>query len=95
MKLLLSAYLAALTTTFCAVVAAPAGTDDLVERASCTFSGSSGASQAIAQKKSCSVITLSNVEVPAGTTLDLTGLNDGTQVRKTSFIFIDFRKVAE
>lgn len=87
MKLLLATYLAALATIFCAVVAVPAATNDLVERANCNFSGTSGASQAIAQKKTCSSITLTNVVVPAGTTLDLTGLNDGTQVRKITYMF--------
>lgn len=45
--------------------------------ASCTFSD---AVSAEAGKKSCSTITLSNVEVPAGQTLNLTGLNEGTKV---------------
>lgn len=49
-------------------------------RSSCTFSGSSGAASAIANKKSCSTITLNSVVVPAGTTLDLTDLEDGTKV---------------
>ncbi|KAJ5203278.1 hypothetical protein N7449_005357 [Penicillium cf. viridicatum] len=52
----------------------------LAPRASCTFSGSSGAANAIKNKKSCSTITLNSVTVPAGTTLDLTGLNSGTTV---------------
>lgn len=52
----------------------------LNERSSCTFSGSSGAASAIKNKKSCSTIVLSNVVVPAGETLDLTGLNKGTKV---------------
>ncbi|PWN47943.1 endopolygalacturonase precursor [Violaceomyces palustris] len=50
---------------------------NLEPRASCTFTD---AATAIAQKKSCSTITLSNIAVPAGTTLDLTGLNSGTSV---------------
>ncbi|KAJ5776376.1 uncharacterized protein N7511_001387 [Penicillium nucicola] len=54
--------------------------NSLVPRASCTFSGSTGAASAIKNKKSCSTITLSNVAVPAGTTLDLTGLAKGTTV---------------
>ncbi|KAJ5187778.1 hypothetical protein N7449_010772 [Penicillium cf. viridicatum] len=68
-----------------AVNAAPAaeanvGTSLLAPRASCTFSGTTGAAAAIKGKTSCSTITLSNVVVPAGTTLDLTGLKTGTTV---------------
>ncbi|KAJ5618035.1 hypothetical protein N7537_003149 [Penicillium hordei] len=69
-----------------AVNAAPAaeanvlGTSLLAPRASCTFSGTTGAAAAIKSKTSCSTITLSNVVVPAGTTLDLTGLKTGTTV---------------
>ncbi|KAH8697803.1 polygalacturonase [Talaromyces proteolyticus] len=47
---------------------------------SCTFSGSDGAASASASKKSCATIVLSDVAVPSGTTLDLTGLRDGTEV---------------
>ncbi|KAK4099423.1 glycoside hydrolase family 28 protein [Parathielavia hyrcaniae] len=46
-------------------------------RASCTFID---AASAIKNKKSCSTITLKGITVPAGTTLDLTGLKDGTHV---------------
>jgi galacturan 1,4-alpha-galacturonidase len=46
-------------------------------RASCTFTD---AASAISGKKSCSTITLKDITVPAGTTLDLTKLNDGTKV---------------
>jgi galacturan 1,4-alpha-galacturonidase len=49
----------------------------LEDRASCTFTT---AASAISGKTSCSTITLSGITVPAGTTLDLTGLKDGTQV---------------
>jgi galacturan 1,4-alpha-galacturonidase len=55
------------------------------KRASCTFKD---AASAINGKKSCSTITLQDITVPAGTTLDLTKLNDGTKVifsGKTSF----------
>ncbi len=45
--------------------------------ASCTFTD---AASAKAGKGSCSIITLSNIKVPAGQTLDLTGLKDGTRV---------------
>ncbi|CAG8014978.1 unnamed protein product [Penicillium olsonii] len=59
------------------VTAAP----KLEERAtSCTFSGSAGASSASKSKTACATIVLSAVAVPSGTTLDLTGLNDGTTV---------------
>jgi polygalacturonase len=60
------------------VVAAPASLDARAD--SCSFSGSSGAANAIKNKKSCSTITLSNLIVPAGTTLDLTNLAKGTNV---------------
>lgn len=64
------------------VTAAP----KLAERAtSCTFSGSNGASSASKSKTACSTIVLSAVAVPSGTTLDLTGLKDGTTVRATFF----------
>jgi len=56
------------------VVAAPTS---LAERDSCTFTK---AADAIKNKKSCSTITLNNIEVPAGTTLDLTNLQKGTNV---------------
>ena len=67
-----------------AVNAAPAPTraSEIEQRSStCTFSGSKGAASAIKSKTSCSTIVLSSVAVPAGTTLDLTGLNKGTTVR--------------
>lgn len=50
----------------------------------CSYSGSSGAAAAIAGKAGCSSITLNNVVVPAGTTLDLTGLASGTKVKTPS-----------
>ncbi|KAF2020427.1 glycoside hydrolase family 28 protein [Aaosphaeria arxii CBS 175.79] len=52
---------------------------------SCKFTD---AAAAIKGKASCSTITLSNIAVPAGTTLDLTKLKDGTTVvfeGKTTF----------
>jgi galacturan 1,4-alpha-galacturonidase len=52
----------------------------LTGRASCTFTD---AASAIKGKTSCSSITLSGITVPAGTTLDLTGLNSGTTVTFT------------
>lgn len=55
--------------------------NDVMKRASsCTFSGSSGAADAMKQQASCSTITLKDVAVPAGTTLDLTKLKDNTKV---------------
>ena len=68
-------FFAAYATTL--VTAVPAPNPTLVERASCTFTD---AAAAIASKKACSTITLNSVVVPAGTTLDLTGLADGTKV---------------
>ncbi|EED12048.1 polygalacturonase 2 precursor, putative [Talaromyces stipitatus ATCC 10500] len=72
---------------FCSSVAlaapapAPIAAAKFENRASaCTFSGSNGAALASKSKTSCSTIVLSNVAVPAGTTLDLTGLNEGTKV---------------
>lgn len=53
----------------------------VVKRAtSCTFSGSTGAAAAISSQAACSTITLNNVAVPAGTTLDLSKLADGATV---------------
>ncbi|KAL3483838.1 putative endopolygalacturonase B [Aspergillus germanicus] len=57
------------------VAAAPAA--ELEARGSCTFKSASAAKSG---KKSCSTITLDNIAVPAGETLDLTGLKTGTTV---------------
>ncbi|KAJ5432699.1 endopolygalacturonase [Penicillium daleae] len=78
-------YLAIGALSTCAVatpVAEPAITaaPSLEKRASCTFSGSTGAASASASQKSCATIVLSNVAVPSGVTLDLSNLNDGTHV---------------
>jgi polygalacturonase len=54
--------------------AAPANLDAC---ASCTFSD---AAAAIKAKTSCASIVIQDMTVPAGTTLDLTGLKDGTTV---------------
>ncbi|GIK04998.1 hypothetical protein Aspvir_009097 [Aspergillus viridinutans] len=59
-------------------VMAPSRT--LEKRATCTFSGSTGAASAMASQTACSTIVLSDVAVPAGTTLDLSKLADGTTV---------------
>lgn len=58
----------------------PTAAPDLAKRATCTFSGSSGASAASKSKASCATIVISSVVVPSGTTLDLTGLTSGTHV---------------
>nr|AAM00249.1 endopolygalacturonase [Chrysoporthe cubensis] len=62
-------------------VPAPAVTPaaQLVDRASgsCTFTDAAAVSKS---KTSCATITLSNIAVPSGTTLDLTKLNSGTKV---------------
>ena len=49
----------------------------LATRQSCTFTDAKSAMQG---KLSCSTIILNAIAVPAGTTLDLTGLNKGTTV---------------
>ncbi|ESZ98207.1 endopolygalacturonase 2 [Sclerotinia borealis F-4128] len=61
------------------LVAGASGSDiaPLVERADCTFTS---AANAKASKTTCSTIILSSIVVPAGITLDLTGLNAGTKV---------------
>lgn len=56
---------------------AAAAPTELAERASCTFTD---AASAIKGKSSCSTITLKNIAVPAGETLDLTKLKTGTHV---------------
>ncbi|GLA44553.1 polygalacturonase [Aspergillus niger] len=62
------------------VLGSSAAGTGLADRATCTFSGSTGASSVAKSKPTCSTIVLSNVNVPAGTTLDLTDLNEGTEV---------------
>ncbi|POS74807.1 polygalacturonase [Diaporthe helianthi] len=55
--------------------------DEVMKRAStCTFSGASGAAQAMKEQASCSTITLKNLQVPAGTTLDLTKVKANTRI---------------
>lgn len=44
---------------------------------SCTFTSAADAS---ASAKACSTVTLNNIKVPAGETLDLSDLQDGTKV---------------
>ncbi|KAF4975742.1 hypothetical protein FZEAL_7519 [Fusarium zealandicum] len=60
-------------------VAAPTAPHTNVTSA-CTFSGPNGASKASAAQASCATMVLSNVAVPAGETLDLGKLKDGTHV---------------
>lgn len=48
--------------------------------ATCTFSGSLGYSSASVSKSACSTIILDSLAVPAGKTLDMTGLPDNTVV---------------
>ncbi|KAJ4416554.1 Polygalacturonase 1 [Gnomoniopsis sp. IMI 355080] len=64
----------ALTALLSLTQAAPAELDD---RSSCTFTDAASVKKS---KTSCSTITLDNIAVPAGTTLDLTGLKSGTNV---------------
>jgi galacturan 1,4-alpha-galacturonidase len=63
-----------------AAMPAPTAAPDLAKRASCTFSGSSGAAAVSKSKASCATIVLSGITVPSGTTLDLTKLTKGTKV---------------
>lgn len=62
------------------VITPPPTAATKVKRASCTFSGSSGASLASVSQGSCATIVLSALVVPSGTTLDLSDLDDGTTV---------------
>ncbi|KAK8038311.1 endo-polygalacturonase [Apiospora phragmitis] len=65
--------------------AMPAGLETRAD--SCTFTD---AAAAMKGKTSCSTIVLDSISVPAGTTLDMTGLKDGTHVTfkgTTSFGF--------
>lgn len=52
----------------------------LAKRDSCTFSGSDGAASASKLQADCATITLSDITVPSGTTLDLSDLEDDTTV---------------
>lgn len=70
------------------IFGAPDPRSNLQERAPCVFSGDTGAASAIANKNKCSTITLDNVFVPAGTTLDLTNLNAGTSVSERGNYYI-------
>lgn len=71
---------AGLAASLAAAAPTPSRVSDAVKRSSstCTFTE---ASKATESKTDCSTIVLSNIEVPAGETLDLSDLNDGTEVR--------------
>ena len=59
-------------------VAVPAPVVEADSRAaSCTFTDAASATKG---KSSCATVTLSGIAVPAGQTLDLTGLAKGTHV---------------
>ncbi|KAL4788912.1 glycoside hydrolase [Aspergillus venezuelensis] len=81
-KLLGSAVLASVASGVIAIPADPQITAPatLDKRDSCTFTGSDGAASASKSQASCATITLSDVAVPSGTTLDLSDLEDGTTV---------------
>ncbi|KAF7953321.1 hypothetical protein EAE96_006532 [Botrytis aclada] len=68
------AFLASTALVSAAPGSAPAALD---ARADCTFTT---AATAIASKTTCTTIILNGIVVPAGTTLDLTGLKTGTKV---------------
>jgi polygalacturonase len=72
---------AALAATAMATPTPMMKAEDVMKRASsCTFSGSTGAAEAMKQQASCSTITLKDLAVPAGTTLDLTKIKDNTKI---------------
>ncbi|KAL4958919.1 glycoside hydrolase family 28 protein [Aspergillus stella-maris] len=81
-KLLGSAVLASVASGVLAIPADPRVTAPatLDKRDSCTFTGEDGAASASKSQASCATITLSDVAVPSGTTLDLSDLEDGTTV---------------
>lgn len=64
--------------TMGAALVAAAPTTEIDARGSCTFNT---VDQLKSGKSSCSTITLSNIHVPAGETLDLTDLKTGATVR--------------
>ncbi|KAJ9479269.1 Polygalacturonase [Pseudozyma hubeiensis] len=65
-----------MTRSYLALLLLALGVSDSLA-ASCSFTDAASAKSG---KGSCSTITLSNIKVPAGQTLDLTGLNSGTKV---------------
>ncbi|RJE21283.1 Polygalacturonase [Aspergillus sclerotialis] len=71
-------YLMVLGATSISAAPSPSRASLLGKKAStCTFTSAASAS---ASKKSCSDIVLKDIEVPAGETLDLSDLEDGTKV---------------
>lgn len=89
------ASLLCLASAGAAIVSASPTPTRLSERASsCTFTDAAAATES---KTSCSSITLKDIEVPAGKTLDLTDLNDGTKVLPvflpSNFTFVDTRQL--
>ncbi|KAL4891478.1 glycoside hydrolase [Aspergillus ambiguus] len=56
---------------------APSRVSDLTKKSSCTFTDASTASESAS---SCSSIVLKDIEVPAGETLDLSDVEDGTTI---------------
>jgi polygalacturonase len=70
-----SGAIAAAILQFTAVMAAP--TDLEARGTSCTLTSFSNLATV---KKSCTTITIGDLAVPAGSTLDLTGLSSGTNV---------------
>jgi galacturan 1,4-alpha-galacturonidase len=87
-----------LSTAFVLVSAAPApiptAAPDLSDaaalhkRTSCTFTAAAAASKS---KTSCATIVLDGITVPSGVTLDLTGLTEGTEVRRSADNFMSGR----
>lgn len=77
---LLRSYVVLLVCSAISTFGAPDPRSNLQERAPCVFSGNAGAASAIANKTSYSTITLDNVFVLAGTTLDPSSLKAGTKV---------------
>jgi galacturan 1,4-alpha-galacturonidase len=71
--------LATAAASLAAAAPAPSRVSDFTKRSSstCTFTEAASAS---ASKSDCSTIVLSDIEVPAGETLDLSDLSDGTKV---------------
>ncbi|KAJ6105018.1 endopolygalacturonase A [Penicillium sp. IBT 16267x] len=70
---------AGLAASLAVAAPTPSRVSDVIKRSSstCTFTE---ASKATESKTDCSTIILSNIEVPAGKTLDLSDLNEGTKV---------------
>lgn len=72
------AYLILSASVVSAAAVPTSGHPEFKRAATCTFTN---AASATASKTSCPTLILDNVAVPAGKTLDLTGLKSGTHVR--------------